>query len=663
MSQTTYLIVEQQLKPADSLPELLKQLSAKHQLDIYQCRQRLIGRGRSLLAKGARENLEKISPLLRKAKVCHWLVEPGKPQYLPSRILSLQIDDDKITFICQKKIVIFPKGATILAVFAEMSGELAKKSITHLLSSHAYRGRDDVRHLQEEKIRKIILQGKPVLDLYLLDEKKRISAAVRIFPGKFNPQGLGERATLSSRQNLSTLLNLAEEYAGRFILQTDFGLVNFPGCTLQRETPEEPEAERKNLISLARYGWLLADLERVGTSKPPVTDEAAQRTGAVSATLLQQNPGLMVDDSAQVVLPTAKQLAAEINAADSELQSAKTAEPTVADPGLPPPPAAISGGQWKDPRFWLGSAGAVVVIAFILLAEFSDGRLLRSIAEQGFASGAIPFAGAGLMFWGGFYFLRLKRQIENTPTSRVRSVAMGMVEVKGQAIRRYALLSPMSHTPCVFYRLTRYRRDRNDQWRISSVSSSDNVPFLLADETGRVEVDPTGCRVTAGTRQEGFPGQVGLTRFNNDSDEKWREEIIIEGTLLYVLGFARVKRTTGPNLNERKIVALRELKRNPQNLQQFDTDGDGKISAEEWDAAREAVAEKVLHESLKEQQKRKKQEEHVLIGKKKGRPLVIAETHSEDHLTRRLTLYTLPLFIGAAATTAGSIYLLLNYLN
>jgi hypothetical protein len=130
-----------------------------------------------------------------------------------------------------------------------------------------------------------------------------------------------------------------------------------------------------------------------------------------------------------------------------------------------------------------------------------------------------------------------------------------------------------------------------------------------------------------------------------------------------VLGFAAVKRDSGPSMNERKIEALRELKRNSQNLMQFDTDNDGKISEDEWEAAREVVAEKVLHESLNEQQQRKKQEEHVVIGKKKGRPLVIAETHSEAHLTRRLTLYMVPLFIAAAAATAGSIALLLNYLK
>ncbi len=663
MNPLTYLIVDQQRQQPENFSELLKELSQKHQLDIYQCRQRLLGRGLSLLTKDEPEQLEKISALLQTFGYTHWLTKPTKPQFAPRRIRNLQIDSDKIIFGCVKQQVCFPKGCSILAVFAEMSGTLADKSIAQLLASNAYRGRDDIRHLEEQKIFKIILQGKPILDLYLLDGQRQVVDAVRVFPGKFDPQGLGERATLSSKQNLLKILDLAKEYAKHFVLQTDFGLVNLPGCTLQRENPNDPETERKNLISLARYGWLSADLERVGEIKPAVSTETDQLAGTITAAMLLQNPTLAAGGSLDEVLPVAKELAAEINAADTEVRGSKVAAPATADPGLPAPPPAISGGQWKNPRFWLGSAGAVLVIAVIILAEATDSRLLNTIAEQGFASGAIPFVVALLMFWGSFYFIRLKRQIENTPTSRVRSIAMGMVEVKGRALRRYALISPMSHIPCVFYRLTRYRREKNNQWQVSSVSSSNNVPFLLEDDTGRVEVDPSGCRVSAGTKQEGVPGQVGLTRFNNDSDEKWCEEIIVEGTLLYVLGFAAVKRESGPTLTERKIEALRELKRNPQNLQQFDTDGDGKISVKEWDVAREAVAEKVLHESLKEKRKRKKQEEHVLIGKKKGRPLVIAETHSEAHLTRRLTLYIVPLFIGAAAATAGSIYLLLDYLK
>jgi len=258
----------------------------------------------------------------------------------------------------------------------------------------------------------------------------------------------------------------------------------------------------------------------------------------------------------------------------------------------------------------------------------------------------------------------MKRQIENTPTSKIRSVAMGMVEVKGEAVRKYALLSPMSHTPCVFYRLTKYqRRGRDYQWRITSVSSSNNVPFYIEDETGRVEVNPAGCRVSAGSKQEGSPGQIGLMKVVNETDEKWVEEVIIDGTLLYVLGFAAVKRREGPTLAEKKIEALRELKRNPQNLQQFDLNGDGNIDEDEWDAARTAVEEKVLDKSLQGKQGRKKQEEHIVIGRKKGRPLIISETHSEENLTARYQYYSIPLFIAAAIATGGSIYLLLNYLK
>ncbi|MDX2495421.1 MAG: EF-hand domain-containing protein, partial [Desulfuromusa sp.] len=140
-------------------------------------------------------------------------------------------------------------------------------------------------------------------------------------------------------------------------------------------------------------------------------------------------------------------------------------------------------------------------------------------------------------------------------------------------------------------------------------------------------------------------------------------EIVIDGTLLYVLGYASVKKAEGPTLTEQKIEALRELKQNPQNLQQFDSDGDGEISADEWDAARAAVEEKVMRESLQNKQQRKKQEEHIIIGKKKGHPLIITETHSEDGLTTRYLYYSIPLFLAAAVATGGAIYLLLNYIK
>ncbi len=659
MSQTTCLIVDQQQQPAENLPELLKELAQKHQLDIYQSRQRLVGRGLSLLTKGDRDSLTKISRLLLQNGFTHWLVEPSKPQFVPHRIRSLDISAEKITFSCQKKQIVFPKSAAILAVFAEMSGDLAEKSVKQLLSSHAYRGRDDVRHLEEHKVRKIILQGNPLLDLYLLDEQKQIIDAVRVFPGKFDPKGLGERATVSSKQNLDRVLKLAEEYAGDFTLVTDFGLVNLPGCSLRRENPDDPETQRQNQISLARYGWLLADLERTEAISPaPPEQQADEMTGSVAAAILMQSPTLVANGQLEQVMPVAREIAKEIDQAETEKKNQPT-DPAIAEAGLPAPPDAKQLGAHTHPLFWLGSAGAALAVGVMFFAEVEE-RLLRTFFKYFFATGAFTLLLAGLFFWGGFYFIRLKRQMENTPTSKVRSVAMGMVEVKGRAVRQYALISPMSHVPCVYYRLTKYHREDNKQWTVTSISSSDNVPFYLEDDTGQISIDPSGCKVRAGTKQEGAPGQVGLTRFE-ECDDKWVEEIIVESTLLYVLGFASVKREQGPTLTEQKIEALRELKRNPQNLQQFDSDGDGKISEDEWEAARTAVEEKVLHESLKNRQRRKKQQEHVVIGKQRGRPLVIAETHSEASLTSRFAFYTVPLFIAAITATGFGISQLINF--
>ena len=660
-SQINYLIVEQQLKPSGNLSEILKELAQKFQLDIYQCRQRLTGRGLSLLTKGKQETLKPIADFLCNTGINHWIVEPTKPGFVPPKVRNLTISSDRIIFGCQKGAVLFPKGATVLAVFAEISGVLADKSITQLLSSHAYRGKDNVRQLHDSKIHKIILQGNPVLDLYLLDDKMEIKKGVRIFPGKFDPKGLGERASLSSKQNLQQILKLAEEYAGTFKLHTDFSLVNLPGCTLRRDNPDNPETQRQNLISLARYGWLMADVLKAEGKKPRV-EENPDPVNAVTAAVLMQNPAIAASGVAEEILPVIDAINQEVDTDDNPVKT--RSNPETAEAGLPAPPPAKSGLGWSSPTFWFGSAGAVAAVIIMTLLNINDNDLLSKFAYHAFASGAIPALIAIITFCYAFYFLRIKRQIENTPTSKIRSVAMGMVEVKGEAVRKYALLSPMSHTPCVFYRLTKYRRrERDYQWRITSVSSSNNVPFYIEDETGRVEVNPAGCHINAGSKQEGSPGQVGLMKAVNETDEKWVEEVIIDGTLLYVLGFAAVKRRDGPTLAEKKMEALRELKHNPQNLQQFDLNGDGNIDEDEWDAARAAVEEKVLHESLQGKQERKKQEEHIVIGRKKGRPLIISETHSEENLTTRYQYYSIPLFITAAIATGGAIFLLLNYLK
>lgn len=662
MSVSTRLIVRQFAQPPERFTDFLRLLSQRHQLDSFQSRQRLLGRSLAQFAQGARSELEKISATLTEAGCLHWLVEPHKVSFSPTRIYGLKIDAQRILFECGDQEVVFPAGANVLAVLADLSGTLADKLLSQILASNAYRGRDATHHQGQEQVVHGILQGQPVLDFYLLDEKKNTTAAVRVFPGRFNPAGMGTAATLSSRKNLEVLLQLVKERAGNLQLHTDLGLAMLPGCQLRRADKDDPEALRHNLNSLTRYGWLMADLWRQGSvqGRPDQPgDQAAEQT--LLGTLLA-GPLAAAGEVDSALNPLVQEFTGVLT--DNGLDSARrqgSQQVIAADTGVLPPPPPIAPARWKPGQIWSALVFAGGCLALVALVDPDRSDLIDQIAYHSFASGGAPFLAAVLAFWYAFYNLRIKRKMENTPTSRIRSVAMGMVEVKGSAQRKYALVAPMSHTPCVYYRLTRYRKDKNNRWKVISVTGSDNAPFFLVDDTGKIEIDPAGGQVRTRTRQEGVPGQVGLTRYGSDSTEKWVEDTIVEGTLLYVLGFASVKQEQGGTMREQVQEALRDLKGDSERLKEFDLNGDGEICVDEWDIARARTEERVLHQRMTAKQQRRRQEEHIVIGRKKGRPLIIAETHSETHLAGKYRNAAVALFLLSAGLTVLAIYLLESY--
>jgi hypothetical protein len=243
-----------------------------------------------------------------------------------------------------------------------------------------------------------------------------------------------------------------------------------------------------------------------------------------------------------------------------------------------------------------------------------------------------------LLAWRGFRALHLKRQVENKPTSKVRSLAMGLVEVHGRAVRRYALVSPMSHMPCVWYRISKYRLGENGTRSPLGSVGSGGLPFLLDDGTGRAVVTPQGARVCAQTRHEGSPsGGLLFATGSDESGEHWVEEVIPEGTRLYVLGFARPRRKAPASLKERVIERLRHLKASAESMRRFDRDGDGRISDGEWAAARRLVEQEVLDEGLSDDRDPRLNGKEAEIGRPphRGLPFIIAEAASELHVSGR----------------------------
>src|SRR5947199_24357 len=88
--------------------------------------------------------------------------------------------------------------------------------------------------------------------------------------------------------------------------------------------------------------------------------------------------------------------------------------------------------------------------------------------------------------------LQRKRLILNTPSSKVRSAAMGLVEINGLATGPYTMPAPISAVPCYYYRTMAWRwerRGKSSEW-VKVADESLHVPFYLDDNTGRVLVDP-----------------------------------------------------------------------------------------------------------------------------------------------------------------------------
>jgi hypothetical protein len=121
----------------------------------------------------------------------------------------------------------------------------------------------------------------------------------------------------------------------------------------------------------------------------------------------------------------------------------------------------------------------------------------------------VPVVGlcvGGYLFYNALVWLRLKRLIENTPTSKIRSIAMGLVEVFGsvEAIDNKILKSPIANKKCLYYKycVQEYKRENKRNRWVTIREGTDSVCFELKDETGRVTVDPNGAQVEIPVRYQ-----------------------------------------------------------------------------------------------------------------------------------------------------------------
>ncbi len=109
----------------------------------------------------------------------------------------------------------------------------------------------------------------------------------------------------------------------------------------------------------------------------------------------------------------------------------------------------------------------------------------------------IGIAGGLYLFVRGFRLLARKRLLLNTPTSKIRSASLGLVEIGGLATGPYTMPAPITGKACFLYQTTVWQeRDSGKDHNWEKVAEESlHVPFFLDDSTGQLLVAPDGAEL------------------------------------------------------------------------------------------------------------------------------------------------------------------------
>ncbi|MFP4251243.1 MAG: GIDE domain-containing protein [Guyparkeria sp.] len=213
-------------------------------------------------------------------------------------------------------------------------------------------------------------------------------------------------------------------------------------------------------------------------------------------------------------------------------------------------------------------------------------------------AGLLALLSACLFF--GFRTLARARIIANTPTARLRSAAQGFNEIEGvgHAVDDHPLYSPLTFTPCLWFEMKIERlesRGKNRSW-VTVESHRSDALFRIDDGTAEAFVDPDHARIIPHSsrrwRERNSRGAAdALSLGFGGKPYRYTERLLFPDRPLYVLGWLETRghRNAGASAQEaveqRRRELLRAWKHDDTARARFDLDGDGEISAREWEWA------------------------------------------------------------------------------
>jgi E3 Ubiquitin ligase len=172
----------------------------------------------------------------------------------------------------------------------------------------------------------------------------------------------------------------------------------------------------------------------------------------------------------------------------------------------------------------------------------------------------VGIAGGLYLFVVGFRLLARKHLIADTPTSRIASASIGLVEVNGRVDGPYTVPAAITGNSCFLYRTVAWQQGdsrRRNEWD-KVAEEKQHVPFFLDDGTGQLLVDARDAELDLERDYRGefdaspfsftglpdqvssFLGRNGVTASRRIRIEEWtikpNENLFIVGTVAENVG-------------------------------------------------------------------------------------------------------------------------------
>ena len=240
-----------------------------------------------------------------------------------------------------------------------------------------------------------------------------------------------------------------------------------------------------------------------------------------------------------------------------------------------------------------------------------------------------------------FKLLHLKRLISDTPTSKLRSVSAGFVEVTGRIHGDRLFVSPISGARCVCFRYEKQRRIKTQdgyKWRTVEIGEAFPQTCFLDDETGVISMNLRNARLMLTTKYRAdhtYAAMMAGIPLMGDSDTRYIEEYLQDGQTIYAMGTAT---PVNPIILFGQYVAT--MKRNEEVVRRFDLNGDGRLDEMEWERA----IPKLRQEFMAHMQ-RKGQSFGLMIDFHRDTPVFIVSNEREGSILGSLA-WRVPAYLG-----------------